>query len=155
MRAGASGLISGSGRPSGPNLSVRDGELTSTVVFALQPLELSRERLFDESRHRVLLRPTIEHCDAFYALVLVGMGMCVLGGISRAPSTLGWTHPVTLSGAVLGVAILVLTMALTFGWIAALQPAASAIGITVERAAVLLVALLQAAKWAIGMAFVR
>jgi hypothetical protein len=32
-------------------------------VFALQPLELSREGFFDESRHRVLLRPTIEHCD--------------------------------------------------------------------------------------------
>ncbi len=92
---------------------------------------------------------------AFYALVLVGIGMCVLGGISRAPSTLGWTHPVTLSGAVLGVAILVLTMAFTFGWIAALQPVASAIGITVERVAVLLLALMLAAKWAIGLAFVR
>lgn len=92
---------------------------------------------------------------AFYALALVGMGMCVLGGISRAPSTLGWTHPVTLSGALLGTAILVLMMAFTFGWIAALPPVASAIGITVERAAVLLLALLLAAKWAIGLAFVR
>src|SRR5689334_13286362 len=59
----ASGLISGPGWPSRPNLSVCDGELASTVVFALQPLELSRERFFDESRHRVLLRPAIEHCD--------------------------------------------------------------------------------------------
>src|ERR1041385_4612253 len=59
----ASGLISGPGRPSRSNLSVCDGELTSTVVFALQPLELSHERFFDESRHRVLLRPSIEHCD--------------------------------------------------------------------------------------------
>lgn len=91
----------------------------------------------------------------FYALVLVGMGMCVLGGISRAPATLGWSHPVTLSGAFLGIAILMLTMAFTFGWIAALQPVASTIGITVERAAVLLLALLMAAKWAIGLALVR
>ncbi len=91
----------------------------------------------------------------FYALVFVGMGMCVLGGISRAPSTLGWTHPVTLSGAALGIAILVLMTAFTFGWISALQPVASAVGITVERGAVLLLALLMAAKWAIGLAFVR
>ncbi len=93
--------------------------------------------------------------SAFYALVLVGLGMCVFGGISRAPSTLGWTHPVTLSGAVLGIAILALTMAFSFGWIAGLQPVASAIGISVERAAVLLLALVLAAKWAIGLAFVR
>jgi hypothetical protein len=92
---------------------------------------------------------------AFYALVLVGVGMCALAGISRAPATLGWTHPVTLSGAVLGTAILVLIMAFSFGWIAMLEPVASAIGISVERAAVLLLALLLAAKWAIGLAYLR
>ena len=92
---------------------------------------------------------------AFYALLLVGVGMCAVAGISRAPATLGWTHPVTLSGVVLGIAILVLTMAFSFGWIVALQPVATAIGITVERTAVLLLALLLAAKWAVGLAFVH
>ena len=92
---------------------------------------------------------------AFYALVLVGMGMCVLGGVSRAPATLGWTHPVTINGAVLGIAILVLVMAFTFGWIAVLEPVALAIGISTERAAVILLGLLLAAKWAIGLAYLR
>ena len=59
-----SGLISGSGRSSRPSLSVRDWELTSAVVFALEPLQLRRERLLDESRHRVLVRPAIEHRDS-------------------------------------------------------------------------------------------
>lgn len=56
---------------------------------------------------------------AFTALVIIGMSMCVIAGISRAPSTLGWMHPATLSGAVLGVAILLLVVANTFGF---LQP---------------------------------
>jgi hypothetical protein len=92
---------------------------------------------------------------AFTALVLIGVAMCAVAGISRAPAMLGWTHPVTLSGVVLGIAILGLILANAFGWIAGLEPVASAIGISVERAAVLLLAVLLAAKWAIGLAFVH
>jgi hypothetical protein len=92
---------------------------------------------------------------ALAALVLIGAGMCAIGGLSRAPATLGWMHPVTLSGAVLGVAILVLIVANAFGGTGVLAPFASAIGISVERAVVLILALLLAVKWAIGLAFVR
>ena len=92
---------------------------------------------------------------AFTALVLIGVGMCAVAGISRAPATLGWTHPVTVSGAVLGMAILALIVANAFGWTAVLDPYAAAIGISVQRAAVLILALLIAIKWAIGLAFVR
>jgi hypothetical protein len=92
---------------------------------------------------------------AFTALVLVGMGMCVVGGISRAPASLGWMHPVTLGGAVLGVAILGLIVANAFGWTGVLAPVASAIGVSIERAAVLVLASLLAVKWAVGLAFVR
>ena len=92
---------------------------------------------------------------ALTALVLLGVGMCAVGGISRAPAMLGWTHPVTLSGAVLGVAILALLVANAIGWTGGLAPLASAIGISVERAVVLLLAMLLALKWAIGLAFVR
>ncbi len=92
---------------------------------------------------------------ALTALLLIGVGMCAVGGISRAPATLGWTHPVTLSGAVLGVAILGLILANAFGWTGGLAAFASAIGISVERAVVLLLGLLLAVKWAIGLAFVR
>ena len=102
-----------------------------------------------------LLIPVANDAAAFTALVIIGMSMCVIAGVSRAPSTLGWMHPATLSGAVLGVAILLLVVANTFGWTGVLDPVASAIGITVQRAAVFILALLIAVKWAIGLAFVR
>ena len=92
---------------------------------------------------------------AFTALVLIGVAMCAIGGISRAPATLGWTHPVTVSGAVLGVAILALIVANAFGVTAVLAPFAAVIGVTVERAAVLILAMLLGIKWAIGLGFMR
>lgn len=92
---------------------------------------------------------------ALIALVLLGVGMCALAGISRAPAKLGWTHPVTLSGVVLGVAILALIAANALGGIGVLESFATALGTSVERAEVLFLAVLMAVKWVIGLAFVR
>jgi hypothetical protein len=92
---------------------------------------------------------------ALTALVLLGVGMCAVAGISRAPATPGWTHPATLSGAVLGAAILALIVANAFGWTGGLASSAAAMGVSVERAVLLIMAVLMAVKWAIGLAFVR
>ncbi|MBI3971919.1 MAG: hypothetical protein HY332_11570 [Chloroflexi bacterium] len=59
---------------------------------------------------------------AFYALVLIGMAVCTMGGIGRAQASLGWTHPITLVGIVLGtLALLLIGMVLT-GRTAMLSP---------------------------------
>ena len=41
---------------------------------------------------------------ALLALGLIGLAMCTLGGIGTVQSTLGWTHPLTIIGSILGVA---------------------------------------------------
>jgi hypothetical protein len=43
---------------------------------------------------------------ALVALGIIGIAMCTLGGIGTAQSTLGWTHPLTIIGSILGVAAL-------------------------------------------------
>ena len=43
---------------------------------------------------------------ALLALGLIGMAMCTLGGIGPTQSALGWTHPLTIIGSILGVAAL-------------------------------------------------
>jgi len=45
---------------------------------------------------------------ALIALGIVGFAMCTLGGSGRVPAALGWGHPISIAGALLGVAALLL-----------------------------------------------
>jgi len=58
---------------------------------------------------------------ALIAVAIVGMAGCAIGGIGQAPS-LGWTHPVTIIGILLGIAALAVIGAGLFGWSTVLQP---------------------------------
>ncbi len=50
---------------------------------------------------------------ALLALGVIGMAMCTLSGIGSVQSTLGWTHPLTIIGSILGVlALLVVALPL-------------------------------------------
>ena len=46
---------------------------------------------------------------ALIALFIIGFVMCMTGGIGKAISAYGWASPVTISGTVLGVLLLLLT----------------------------------------------
>jgi len=52
---------------------------------------------------------------ALLALGLIGIAMCTLGGIGTTQSTLGWTHPLTIIGSILGVAALLVVALPLFG----------------------------------------
>jgi hypothetical protein len=47
---------------------------------------------------------------ALLALGLIGITMCTLSGIGSVQSTLGWTHPLTIIGSILGVAALLVVV---------------------------------------------
>jgi hypothetical protein len=47
---------------------------------------------------------------ALLALSLIGLTMCTLGGIGMVQGTLGWTHPLTIIGSILGVAALLVVV---------------------------------------------
>ena len=47
---------------------------------------------------------------ALLALGVIGFVMCSLGGIGKAQSALGWAHPITIVGAILGVAALLIVL---------------------------------------------
>ena len=50
---------------------------------------------------------------ALVALGLIGIAMCTLSGIGSVQGTLGWTHPLTIIGSILGVlALLVVVLPL-------------------------------------------
>jgi hypothetical protein len=50
---------------------------------------------------------------ALLALGVIGFAMCTLGGIGPTQSALGWTHPLTIIGSVLGgLALLVVALPL-------------------------------------------
>jgi hypothetical protein len=93
---------------------------------------------------------------ALIAVAIVGMAACAIGGIGQAP-IIGWTHPITIFGIVVGVLALVLAGAGIFGWDALVRPAAgvvplgSAIAATTERLAIGLLAALIAIKWIVGI----
>src|SRR5258708_33873954 len=53
-------VLSGSRRSTRTNLPVCFGKLAAAIQFALEALEVYRERLFDEARHRELIRPAIQ-----------------------------------------------------------------------------------------------
>ena len=47
---------------------------------------------------------------ALLALGVIGLAMCTLSGIGPTQSALGWTHPLTIIGSILGVAALLVVV---------------------------------------------
>jgi hypothetical protein len=98
---------------------------------------------------------------ALIALVAVGMTMCALGGIGVAPTLLGWTHPVTIAGIVLGTVIGVVVVLPLVGRgdvlvpLASALPGGGAVATSPERAAMLLTIALMALKWLIATVLLR
>jgi hypothetical protein len=52
---------------------------------------------------------------ALIALVVIGMAMCSMGGISRVAASGAWLHPFSIVGYILGAAIIVIGIAALFG----------------------------------------
>ncbi len=52
---------------------------------------------------------------ALLTLGIIGIAMCTLSGIGSVQSTLGWTHPLTIAGSILGVLALVVVALPLFG----------------------------------------
>jgi hypothetical protein len=52
---------------------------------------------------------------ALLALGIIGIAMCTLSGIGTVQGTLGWTHPLTIIGSILGVAALLVVALPLFG----------------------------------------
>ena len=78
----------------------------------------------------------------FVAVVLLGVTMCSLGGVGRAPMKYGWMHPVTLFGIAVGTIMLLPAAGVVLGQVA------EQIGLIVFTAPF-------AMKWVVGLAFVR
>jgi hypothetical protein len=93
---------------------------------------------------------------AFFALVVLGMTMCAVGGIGKTAVPLGWAHPLTLFGIVMGVLALALAAAVLTGRTAFLAPLGAAVGLTApvvstEQLAIVALATIMAAKWLVGL----
>ncbi len=52
---------------------------------------------------------------ALLALGVIGIVMCTMSGIGSVQGTLGWTHPLTIIGSILGVAALLVVALPLFG----------------------------------------
>ena len=52
---------------------------------------------------------------ALVALGLLGIAMCTMSGIGSVQGTLGWSHPLTIIGSILGVAALLVVALPLFG----------------------------------------
>jgi hypothetical protein len=78
----------------------------------------------------------------FVAVVLLGLTMCSLGGVGRAPRKFGWMHPVTLFGIAVGTIMLLLAAGVVLGQIA-------------EQIGLMVFTALFAMKWVVGLVFVR
>jgi hypothetical protein len=79
---------------------------------------------------------------AFFGLAAIGFAMCT-AGMAKVTSGLGWTHPISLVGMVLGVGALALVGVVTFG--IRLPFIAS------DRAALILLAALIVVKWVLAL----
>jgi hypothetical protein len=53
---------------------------------------------------------------AFFALVIIGFLMCMIGGSGRVIGGYGIGHPVTIIGSVIGIAVLILGASILFGF---------------------------------------
>jgi hypothetical protein len=78
----------------------------------------------------------------FVAALALGVTMCALGGVGRAPAKFGWTHPTTLFGIAVGTIMLLLTLGVVLGQIT-------------DQAGLRIFAALFAMKWGVGLALVR
>ena len=78
----------------------------------------------------------------FVAVVLLGVTMCSLGGVGRAPMKYGWLHPVTLFGSAIGTVMLLLVAGVVLGQVT-------------ERVGLSVFGALFAMKWVVGLGFVR
>ncbi len=93
---------------------------------------------------------------ALIAIAVIGMASCAVAGIGQAP-TIGWTHPITIFGIVVGIFALVIAAAGLFGWDALVSPASGIVPVgtnvaaTTERLAIGLLAALIAVKWVVGI----
>jgi hypothetical protein len=93
---------------------------------------------------------------ALLAIAVIGMAACAVAGIGQAP-TIGWTHPISLFGIVVGVLALAVAGAGLFGWDALVSPAGGIVPMgpnvaaTTERLAIGLLAALIALKWVVGI----
>src|SRR5215470_8594554 len=65
----------------------------------------------------------------FWVVAAVGMTMCTLAGVGQAPAALGWLHPYTLTGIVLGVVAAVPMAMVLFGRTEPLMSAATTVGL--------------------------
>ena len=94
--------------------------------------------------------------NALIGVAVVGMAACAVAGIGQAP-IIGWTHPITIFGIVVGVLALVIAGAGLFGWdtvvspVAGLVPVGTAVAATTERLAIGLLAGLIVIKWVVGI----
>jgi hypothetical protein len=78
----------------------------------------------------------------FVAVLLLGVTMCSLGGVGRAPMKYGWMHPVTLFGIAVGTILLLLAAGVVLGQLT-------------DQVGLRMFAALFALKWVVGLAFVR
>lgn len=80
---------------------------------------------------------------AFIALAVIGFVMCSIG-MGKIATGLGWTHPITLVGVVLGALVILLVVAMLAGWQVPF--------IADYRAAFIAVAGIGLVKWALAWA---
>jgi len=95
----------------------------------------------------------------FLTLAVVGFAMCAVAGIGNTQATLGWTHPVTFVGIILGTAALALVVIVLTGHSSTLttfgnvfsQGTVSAV--SGDRVAFYLLAGIILVKWVLGYAY--
>jgi hypothetical protein len=79
--------------------------------------------------------------SAFVALAILGFLMCALG-MGTIATGLGWTHPITVFGLLLGLVVSLVIIAMLVGWQLPF--------ITNYRAAFIAVAWIGLVKWVFG-----
>ena len=94
----------------------------------------------------------------FWVVAAVGMTMCTLAGVGQAPAALGWLHPYTLTGIVLGVVGTVLVAMVLFGRteslasVAGMLPFGTTSTLSGASIATIGLGLLILVKWLLGFA---
>jgi hypothetical protein len=93
---------------------------------------------------------------AFYALALIGIAVCGLGGIAPTAARRGWVHPIGLVGIALGVVALALIVAVLIGQTAFLNLLGTALygdaaPVLGDRVAFIALASVMVVKWAVSV----
>jgi hypothetical protein len=97
--------------------------------------------------------------SGFLALAVIGFAMCAVAGIGNTQATLGWTHPVTFAGIILGVTALGLVVVVLTGHSGFLTPLGAVFSqgtvtaISGDRLAFYLLAGVILIKWILGYAY--